>query len=665
MLKINKENNSIVVEGLDNVQYPHDGNLVFPLNSLMMVLDESDIVTFRSAANADTVFGGNINEIEIGGSAVDKDSIVAAWESVANASQGGGGEGSGDFQTVDGKPMWTDEFLASGKYEQGWAKIYDMRLADSSIRPTFGETIKWATTQQNFNINPVNHWGIFAFDNEGVNITFYDLSTRGFPNNKIQLTVDGEVLEYEYNTLYFVGKDSTLKFDLLKKEGDDWVVDNDAWAYKGIIMNGAFIDNVDVFSEVTNIGLKAGDIEVITRPTFDYELANKADKSDNITNIYVTGDGSYRKDGNSLFVTSPVVNDNTYVNSKQAGLHYGIDIVSLDTWEDIVSNKFYELNPLNTEYAINNIFEDGSLNYRVNLEGRQLSMKVPIAEYPNTYVSLLYKRNGGYYNIQRMTPNSNGVVYFFWYNDAEKVWFKIEPYADRTIVEDYVYGTPIDGTVLSTKMQGNAYIKYFDNNFGENDIHLATKDEGGSAKPNYGTFMPDFDADRIAENGMVYYWNGTNGMLVTNVEIPFQFSREDDKAYLFIGDALSVGTDHTFNVLFYVKGISEDGTFHQSFEYFENVPFITKYELGDMLPFGDAGTEWYVAVEEYDADGEMVDWGEREVSEQFTPSRDAYMIPMKFMDDAESYEEVAMKWQLDELRNDLAGINELLERLLN
>lgn len=390
-----------------------------------------------------------------------------------------GGGGSGDFQTVDGKPMWKDEFLVSGKYEQGWAKIYDMRLADGSIRPAFGETIKWATTQQTYNVSPYRSWGRLAFNPEGVNITFYDLSTRGFPNNKIQLTVDGEVLEYQYNTVYFVGKDSTLKFDLLKKEGDDWVVDNDAWAYKGMIMSGQFIDYMDVFSEVTKIDLHVDDTEVITRPTLDIELAKKADKSDAVTNIYVTGDGSYRKDGSKLYVTSPVVNDNNVANSPQAGLHYGIDIVSLDTWGDIISNKFYEINPLNTEYVINNIFEDGSLNYRVNL-GIELSMKVPIADYPNTTVSLMYKDSNGIYSIQTKKANDNGLVYFNWFNGTEKVWFRLEPFTDAsmtTIVEDYVYGTPIDGTVLSTKMQAKAYIKYDGYTFGKQDIHLATKDD--------------------------------------------------------------------------------------------------------------------------------------------------------------------------------------------
>lgn len=478
MLKINKENNSIVVEGLDNAQYPHDGNLVFPLNSLMMVLDESDIVTFRSAANADTVFGGHINEIEIGGSAVDKDSIVEAWEAVANASQGGGG--SEDFQTVDGKPMWKDEFIPSGKYEQEWLKILDMRLADGSLRPAFGETIKWATTQETYTVTPYPYWGLFEFGPEGVNITFYDLSTRDYPNNKIRLTVDGEVLEYEYNTVYFVGKDSTLKFDLLKKEGDDWVVDNDDWAFKGIILNGTFTYSVDVYSEVSNINLHVDDTEVITRPTLDIELVKKADKSDSITDIYVRGDGFYRKDGSKLYFTSPVINDNNLSNSTDEGVHYSMDIVSSDSWGDIISNKFYEINPLNTEDVINNIFEDGSLNYRVNLAGSQLSMKVPIAEYPNTNVSLVCKRNDGIYIRQTKSTDSNGLVYFNLHNGTEKVWFRLEPFTDAsmtTIVEDYVYGSPLDSTVLDTKMQAKAYIKYNDYTFGKQDIHLATKDE--------------------------------------------------------------------------------------------------------------------------------------------------------------------------------------------
>ena len=91
MLSITKVNNSIKVEGLDNKQFPDNGTLMIPLNSVILTLDESNIVTFRSAANNDVLFSGNINEITIAGSTVTKQTITTAFTAVANAASGGGG----------------------------------------------------------------------------------------------------------------------------------------------------------------------------------------------------------------------------------------------------------------------------------------------------------------------------------------------------------------------------------------------------------------------------------------------------------------------------------------------------------------------------------------------------------------------------------------------
>ena len=91
MLKISKVNNSIKVEGLDNKQYPDNGVLMIPLNSVILETDESNIATFRSAANNDVLFSGNINEITIAGSSVTKQTITTAFTAVANAASGGGG----------------------------------------------------------------------------------------------------------------------------------------------------------------------------------------------------------------------------------------------------------------------------------------------------------------------------------------------------------------------------------------------------------------------------------------------------------------------------------------------------------------------------------------------------------------------------------------------
>lgn len=100
MIKISKSGNSLLVEGLDNIFYPDNGKLTFPLNSLILTIDESDMATFRSAANNDVMFSGLISEITISGSTVSKNDIVTKFDAVSNAASGGGG---GAVNSVNGK----------------------------------------------------------------------------------------------------------------------------------------------------------------------------------------------------------------------------------------------------------------------------------------------------------------------------------------------------------------------------------------------------------------------------------------------------------------------------------------------------------------------------------------------------------------------------------
>lgn len=85
MIKIVKLNNGFKVEGIDNVLYPDNGTLVFGPNTVILVTDESDMVTFRSASNFDVLFSGLINNITIDGESVTKDNIVEKFQAVANA----------------------------------------------------------------------------------------------------------------------------------------------------------------------------------------------------------------------------------------------------------------------------------------------------------------------------------------------------------------------------------------------------------------------------------------------------------------------------------------------------------------------------------------------------------------------------------------------------
>ena len=92
MLSLTKQNNSIYVEGTEHSLFPYNGVVSLPLNSVIVVTDESDIVTFRSSSNYDVLFSGRIDEITINGQGVTKENIGSIFGSAFNVA-GGGGEG--------------------------------------------------------------------------------------------------------------------------------------------------------------------------------------------------------------------------------------------------------------------------------------------------------------------------------------------------------------------------------------------------------------------------------------------------------------------------------------------------------------------------------------------------------------------------------------------
>lgn len=95
MLIITKENNSIKVVGQNNPTYPYSGTLVYPLNSVTVVTDQSDMAVFRSALNNDVLFTGLIDDITIAGSTVTKEDIGTKFGAISNSSSSGGGTGGG------------------------------------------------------------------------------------------------------------------------------------------------------------------------------------------------------------------------------------------------------------------------------------------------------------------------------------------------------------------------------------------------------------------------------------------------------------------------------------------------------------------------------------------------------------------------------------------
>ena len=95
MIQITKENNSLKVVGVNNPTYPYSGTLTFPINSVVLVTDSSDMAVFRSVANNDVLFSGMIGSITIGGQSVTKETIITEFGKIANSSSSGGGTGGG------------------------------------------------------------------------------------------------------------------------------------------------------------------------------------------------------------------------------------------------------------------------------------------------------------------------------------------------------------------------------------------------------------------------------------------------------------------------------------------------------------------------------------------------------------------------------------------
>lgn len=92
MVQFTKKTNGFLVE-FDNRQlYLKKGTTLFPFNSLLLVLDVSNIATFKRADTNDVYFSALIDEITIGGTQATKSNISDLFaNNCCSAGSGGGG----------------------------------------------------------------------------------------------------------------------------------------------------------------------------------------------------------------------------------------------------------------------------------------------------------------------------------------------------------------------------------------------------------------------------------------------------------------------------------------------------------------------------------------------------------------------------------------------
>ena len=92
MINIQKTGNAIVVDFTDNDKYLNNGTIEVAPNELMVVIDDSNMATFKKMSNGDTLFGQLIDQIKIQGERVTKDNIIEKFGTIGfSISSGGGG----------------------------------------------------------------------------------------------------------------------------------------------------------------------------------------------------------------------------------------------------------------------------------------------------------------------------------------------------------------------------------------------------------------------------------------------------------------------------------------------------------------------------------------------------------------------------------------------
>ena len=100
MINIQKTGNAIVVDFTDNDKYLNNGTIEVAPNELMVVIDESNMATFKKMSNGDTLFGQLIDQIKIQGESVTKDNIIEKFGTIGFSISGGGG---GAVSSVNGQ----------------------------------------------------------------------------------------------------------------------------------------------------------------------------------------------------------------------------------------------------------------------------------------------------------------------------------------------------------------------------------------------------------------------------------------------------------------------------------------------------------------------------------------------------------------------------------
>ena len=148
MINLTKQGSSLVVKSDDTNVFPFkNGTISLPMNSLYIVIDGSDYVSFKQAQDNNQIFGTEISKIRINGTQATKENIITLFDSVANAIAQGGGGGGGAVDSVNGQtgtviitPQNIGTYTSSEIDTKLGAK-QDTLVSGTNIKTINGETI--------------------------------------------------------------------------------------------------------------------------------------------------------------------------------------------------------------------------------------------------------------------------------------------------------------------------------------------------------------------------------------------------------------------------------------------------------------------------------------------------------------------------------------------
>jgi len=136
MVTISTTSGAVTVTFADNGHYLQNGSISFPLNSLVLVTDESDMATFRNVAE-DIVFSATYTEL-----GMSKNDLIDLYESSFVGSTGGGGVTPEEVETM------IDEAV-SGKADTSALTAYatttalNVHTSDTTVHVTSTDKANW------------------------------------------------------------------------------------------------------------------------------------------------------------------------------------------------------------------------------------------------------------------------------------------------------------------------------------------------------------------------------------------------------------------------------------------------------------------------------------------------------------------------------------------